>query len=1094
MTGVEYGTSEGGQYGTSEGGHYGRLDKGRRVEITGPEEGSPSIRSDLILGIDISPEHTGKSGMTVEMPPLAGLTAENYLNGTIGYFNGPDEIFKISIQDIDHDENSGVVTIKGNAVEDEQLDGGTHEFVFEDIATENALAEVLEATGNDYRVYESPFSPITDETIQQAENTGGFEGTLSAGEDRDLPDTATGNFPPSYIPSQHPTTPIEIEDDGINSTRTCDPIESEFGTLGGGASAVEDIRASRAEAVLLQSSGDSVEISFGFDHDIPANWFAIELRIRKENMASAPDILDVKLNNNTLTSIGANQINYPGYEWLKGEIWAPNKLDANDENDHTIEIIKQQGDDDIYLDIIAPRDGRFIWSTPIDENVDNNYALSGPEPYPDRLPLVFDDPAAGALLDVVRWTVNVDESDPNTFLIIPETGQQITSSSVVDSGLGIYQTVYDVPSDIDTSRVYGGMWLTNRSDSTRTSTPKSGTIPQVLQRYRMDMDGNAISIITDETEYTGSFWDILTDLSEFAGRILDVEHGGHQSGRIESFVRGDPKLETRESERWVVTNASRETSRERYANVVVVTGEDISGGLAYQAVAEDEREIRRIQRISPPGDDGRRVHRVTDRSLTSNNDCRSKARSLLNQLTSINQAGDATIAPDMPRVGHPFLTPFNGEADEFEEHDEFSTIESASVTISPGTEETSVSFERVGGLTEVLESVANQEQSQQQTTTGGAGGGGSIDPELGIGYLSDEPLNETAFDIGGSAGEGTHGGFAVSRPDNMPSRSDATFIVEDATSLRNALNNAVSGDSIYIDDHIDISGFSSKAIPTGVSLVAAFCDPNIPGRGAVLHSDSYNRHHFLASGEIDMWGVSFQGPRQDYFDPRDKSGTESDYYTSPIRCSGTGATDGVDAFVYGCEFRGWTVGGIELGTSSDETQATIDRCTFINNTMETLGYGIYHLNGHADIERCYFDNNRHAIAGVGRNTESYYLARSMFGPKAIGHRVDMHSDSGNAGKFIHVERCTFPFTESYVYNSGQEGVRLRGESVETSWIRDSQFYHPTEPTPTGGEGDAYQQDVSGDSWLSFSQSGNAFGRRLTQGVGCPLNVPIVPKD
>lgn len=1109
MTGMEYGTPEGGRYGQPEGGHYGQLDRGRRLEFTGPEDQSPSLRTDLILSIQINPEHTGFSTMTVECPPLDGLASENYLNGTVAYRNGPDTVFEISIEDMNHDEESGIVSIQGTAVEDKNLDGGVQEYTFEDIPTEQAIRAVLDDTGNDYRVYESPFTPIVDETIQQAENSGGFEGSLTSGEEntdgsddtnssRELPTSTTSYFPPDYVPSIHPTTPITIDDAGITSTDVCLNKEAEFGSTS--ASVVDESGASRGEAVLLAAPGDSVSVEFSFAHEVPAGWLDIAFRARKIDLGTGYDIFEFKLDGSTITSIRADQaVNYPDYAWVKDEILASEAVDARnaaDDDPHTLEIIKQQGDDDIYVDLITPRDARFDFGANVDEQVDGNNALTGPPPKPDNLPLVFDGPASGALLDVIRWTVNydVDVSAASPFLTIPENDKTVTSSEVIDSTYHIEQNVYDVPNDIETSIAYGGVFIGRYSEDNKTTTPTEDTKSQEVEGLRMDIDGDSKSIIGDEREFTGSFWDILKEQHDFSNRVLTVAHGGNHSGRVESFVRGDPQLETRETERWIVTGTSEEQSRERYANVVIVTGSNIEGGTAYQAVARNEREIRRMQRLSPPGDDGRRVRRVVDRSLTSNNDCRSKARSLLADLSTIKQAGDATIAPEIPRVGHPYLTPWTMDIDEWETSEQYSTIESASVTIEPGTEETSVSFETVGGITEVLENVAAAQNEQQTTIETPTGGSLQMADSLGIGYLSRHPLNEASFEIGGSAGEGTHGGYAVSRPDNMPSKGDADYVVLDANDLQTAINNAVSGEIIYIDDHIDISGFSDEYIPGGITLVGGYCDPWVDGRGPVLHSDTYNRHHFIADGEIDMWGMSFQGPRQDYFDPREQSGTESDYYTTAIRCSGTGATDGIDARIYGCEFVGYTVGGLELGTSSAETQAEVDRCTFEDNAMETYGYGIYQYNGHADIKRCYFNNNRHSIAGYGIDTESYYAFKCMVGPDAISHAFDMHEDGSYAGDHVHIERCTFPFTESYVYNEGQEGFRLRGESMNTSWIRDCHFYHASEPVAPGEQGDAYMQDVSGDSWVNFTQSGNNFGKRLEQNIGCPLNVPIEPKE
>lgn len=569
---------------------------------------------------------------------------------------------------------------------------------------------------------------------------------------------------------------------------------------------------------------------------------------------------------------------------------------------------------------------------------------------------------------------------------------------------------------------------------------------------------------------------------------------------------------------------SRDTSFEDYANVVYVEGASFAPAQHYRAVARDEAEIQAI--ANETGGDGVRAITIEDRSLTSDNDCRSKARSELRSRTRQDTVGGSVdTAPQLPTPGLPYLAKFFGGERGGYGYDyglsygttgeTYSSLESVSFSESAGSASTSLDFERVQGLYRALEQFGPSPDARARTTEveaqpaaisvgtitdddgsddgsdgGGGGDGGSTAP---IAYLdSEDPLSNAAYVTGGSAGDGTHGGQNVSRPSGMPTQAEANYTVGTANALRSALDSAGSGDVIYINADIPIDSFDSYYLPAGITIVGGFCDPDIPGRGPILHSNSYNRRHFITTSDLELWGISLQGPREDYFDPREEPGTESDYYTAGLWAYGNSFT------ATGCEFRGWTVAGLEIGEKSTLTQGTIDRCTFVNNPMETLGYGIEQYNGHMDVGRCYFNFNRHSISGFGYADESYYLHDSMHGPDALSHAFDMHGLRQNtdytgdlAGKYVHIENVTFPTTSDVRpgYSGDQEMFALRGVSEETTWIRDCHTYHDSAPTGSGSGGDAWRQETV-DTFTNFTFSSNNFGERLQSGDGCPLNTEV----
>lgn len=346
--------------------------------------------------------------------------------------------------------------------------------------------------------------------------------------------------------------------------------------------------------------------------------------------------------------------------------------------------------------------------------------------------------------------------------------------------------------------------------------------------------------------------------------------------------------------------------------------------------------------------------------------------------------------------------------------------------------------------------------------------------------------------VGGFAGSGTPGGN-ISRPENMPEKSECDYVVNNGEQLVRRIQE--DNVTIYVDKDAKVTGHHGVQGGSGVTLVAGFCDPNRTennGRGPVIKQNYFNPERYGKSvartfefkhGEAPaLWGVAFEGPETEYFDPRDRVASDDwdsdrveDWYASGIFCY-----DESEFEAYGCEFSGWTMAGVELGARNYETQAKFHRCTFHDNIMETLGYGVEQYNGHAEFDLCFFDRCRHGIAGFGYPEESYTLRRSVIGPGPwAGHAIDMHKLANNlssgddtAGRKILIEYCTFLSTWD-LGGYEQEGFTLRGIPIERGDLQDCKFAHPTKPSSPNVQGNAYRQEVP--SWKQFYVKNNDFG-------------------
>lgn len=376
----------------------------------------------------------------------------------------------------------------------------------------------------------------------------------------------------------------------------------------------------------------------------------------------------------------------------------------------------------------------------------------------------------------------------------------------------------------------------------------------------------------------------------------------------------------------------------------------------------------------------------------------------------------------------------------------------------------------------------------------------------------EDSLNEfgIAADVGGSAGNGTHGGYRVKRPDDMPTKDDCDVVVSTAGELITAVQK--DDITIYLDENagkILFKGPRDIPMGNGVTIVGQYCDPNYPGRGTFIKQDYYHRNLFISAygDPPTFWGVPLIGPmlaaddlhgrqlmeEEVYFDPRSDERTNDGklqpeaWYASGLHTYDTDS----DFLFHGCEFAGWSVAALEIGAKGYQTDGDIIRCSFHDNLMETLGYGVEAYNGHQWYDRCFGDRNRHWISGYGYATQSYELTESFGGDgETAGHHVDMHettAEENTGGHHVKIRNCSFA-SMTDLTGSDQEAYAQRGVPVGEDELWNNCFVHPTEPNEPGSQGDAYRQETpeQRDEWEHFSPYDNIFGRVTHPDYGAPL--------
>lgn len=182
---------------------------------------------------------------------------------------------------------------------------------------------------------------------------------------------------------------------------------------------------------------------------------------------------------------------------------------------------------------------------------------------------------------------------------------------------------------------------------------------------------------------------------------------------------------------------------------------------------------------------------------------------------------------------------------------------------------------------------------------------------------------------------------------------------------------------------------------------------------ALLKTTEYPRWLFrFRSDGVRVTGLRLEGPRTEYFDPREADGEPEDYYATGLHFLGD------DWEVDNCALSGWTHAAIASGANSYVVSGHAHHNHIHHCQMETLGYGAELYNGHSTWEYNHFDATRHAIAGFGHEENSYEARCNLVGLEAVSHAFDMHGlresmdvEDDFAAKYVDIHHNTVLFTE-----------------------------------------------------------------------------------
>lgn len=290
------------------------------------------------------------------------------------------------------------------------------------------------------------------------------------------------------------------------------------------------------------------------------------------------------------------------------------------------------------------------------------------------------------------------------------------------------------------------------------------------------------------------------------------------------------------------------------------------------------------------------------------------------------------------------------------------------------------------------------------------------------------------------------------------------YTVTSKSELLTALNNASSGEIVYVDGDAEINIEEEFEIPEGVILAS---NRNENGSlGAKIYRNDRGRRLWIKvmGNNVEISGLRIQGPY--------------------ALIDSTSQVQGIT-----------NEGYMNLNVNNSELSAFSSRAIYIldgtgtitnnfihHNRMEGLGYGVA-LGGdsYALIEHNIFDFNRHDIAGSGHCQQSYEASYNLVLPNGTSHSFDMHSEDEDnndngpncAGNNIYIHHNTFMINT-------HEAIRIRDIPQDEAKIEKNVFYH-TDIREAVTQKVAGQEITPQQPYNNISFSGNSFFGNINTG-------------
>jgi len=324
-------------------------------------------------------------------------------------------------------------------------------------------------------------------------------------------------------------------------------------------------------------------------------------------------------------------------------------------------------------------------------------------------------------------------------------------------------------------------------------------------------------------------------------------------------------------------------------------------------------------------------------------------------------------------------------------------------------------------------------------------------------------------------------------PDIVPRDPDCMAVVSTRAQLAAALNAAVPGDIVYIEDDakIDITG-PTLCIPGGVWLASGRGRANSPG-GLLFGTEIVGRPLLDTCGpDVRVTGLRIYGPDPGQCPPQ-----------HPNNCTGVDRTNGVNCRdcmprpsgirarhdrleVDNSEIAGFTLAAVSL---SDSVGHHVHHSHLHHNQRQGLGYGVLLGRGSTGVvkvlvERNRMDYMRHAIAGSGEPGQDYVARHNLVLENANGHVFDMHGENENTDNGSQIAGGEMLIHNNTVLVPDYYALVVRGRPQTGAWLYDNCLAR------SGPSTAALQRFFTGNFYIDRSPTGSSPNRYNRSGSDC----------
>lgn len=600
-----------------------------RVEIGPPGNVKKELKSDTLTDVNVAREATALSDADITAvydPDLRNYALEPFRiyatdSGTV--------VFRGYLQKLDWDQRRGTTKIITEGIGDD-LKGDPIEVS----ASKKAVWEIIRDVWKNHTSF--------DYMVHQPNPTKRKDDAIIA----DL--SATSDFDSNISPAA--TDPIITTSDRIELAQTCFFTQAEDATYTGTkqqstGDVSSDNYNDKGEAIILGAdTSHEVQVSFTTDHDIPAADIQLAVRLGNTSGISDGHGLDFKIDGNDIGGV-ANGFSISGnWTWLTGT-GLSNDLAAGS---HTATVtVSGTSTDDVWIDVVAPRDARYSYND--DNSVNSNYALDGPELYPDGEDVVIGQFSSD--LNVVQVKVSSSWKDSET-----SGAQQISTSvdggSTWDTASNTTSITSDYPNNKGTTIDTRATLDRYGSRSTGVS-PTTGFKSQGVDTWTVKYDGTDLAVVDDQT-FRGDPFSVLKKLHDNYGFTFSIDHANtDNNGNLKKYVESFKDGSQSKSANWTVLNRRPSVDFREYANKVTIYGALQSDGTRPKATVQDDSEVSTYGTVG-----------FVDKAPSADNldDTRSIARSVLNtKVAKRKRKGKLQIAPINILPGYDYSVDWFGD-------------------------------------------------------------------------------------------------------------------------------------------------------------------------------------------------------------------------------------------------------------------------------------------------------------------------------------------------------------------------------------------------------------------------------------------------